>query len=176
MTMLAPRTTGVSVRASDGGMESMWRYLVGGVAALLMVGAGWLLFSGEARPDAAIPPAPAATATPEDTSGVAAAPALPEASPRSREQKRFGRYDKDRDGRITRDEYLATRRKAFAKLDVNGDGRLSFDEWAIKTTTRFTDADRDRSNAMDAAEFATTAPKRTARPTCRCPTAAPAEE
>ncbi|WP_341207162.1 EF-hand domain-containing protein [uncultured Sphingomonas sp.] len=147
----------------------MWRYLVGGVAALLLVGAGWLIFNGEAHPDAplnAVGVAQSGGASPQTDTDVAS---LPEAPARSREQKRFGRYDKDRDGRITRDEYLVPRRKAFAKLDSNGDGRLSFDEWAIKTTTRFADADRDRSGAMDAAEFATTAPKRKApRPTCRC--------
>ena len=149
----------------------MWRYVIGGVAALLMVGAGWLIFSGEARPDPVrVSAAPRGSqVAAHDASSVDAAP-LPEAPARSREQKRFGRYDKDRDGRITRDEYLAPRRKAFAKLDTNSDGRLSFDEWATKTTTRFAEADRDRSNAMDAGEFATTAPKRkAARPTCRCP-------
>lgn len=153
----------------------MWRYLVGGVAALSLVGAGWLIFDGAAHPD----PAPSAGVVPaasaaQESSADAAAP-LPEAPARSREQRRFGRYDKDRDGRITRDEYLVPRHKAFAKLDTNGDGRLSFDEWAIKTTSRFAEADRDRSNAMDAAEFATTAPKRKSpRPACRCP--APAIE
>lgn len=147
----------------------MWRYLVGGVAALLLVGAGWLIFYGEAHPD--VLPTTAAAARPDAAASQTdpqAAP-LPEAPARSREQKRFDRYDKDRDGRITREEYLVPRRKAFAKLDTNGDGRLGFDEWAIKTTTRFADADHDRSGVMDATEFATTAPKRkTPRPTCRC--------
>ncbi|MEH3121728.1 MAG: EF-hand domain-containing protein [Sphingomonas phyllosphaerae] len=147
----------------------MWRYLVGGVAALLLVGAGWLIFNGEAHPDAlpnALVAARPADAARQDDAGSAP---LPEAPARSREQKRFDRYDKDRDGRITRDEYLVPRHKAFAKLDTNGDGRLGFDEWAIKTTTRFADADRDRSGAMDPAEFATTAPKRKSpRPACRC--------
>src|SRR3546814_9223897 len=50
-------------------------------------------------------------------------PAAPEASEQKREERRFNRYDKDRDEAITREEYLASRRKAFAKLDVNGDGR-----------------------------------------------------
>ena len=147
----------------------MWRYLVGGVAALLLVGAGWLIFNGEAHPDA-LPARPVAARPAEglDQTDVAAA-SLPEAPARSREQKRFDRYDKDRDSRITRDEYLVPRHKAFAKLDTNGDGRLSFAEWAIKTTTRFAEADRDHSGTMDAAEFATTAPKRkAARPACRC--------
>lgn len=145
----------------------MWRYLIGGVAALLMVGAGWLVFNGQARSDRSVPQTPAANNNAPATTAETDAPELPEASQATREQKRFGRYDKDRDGRITRDEYLAGRRKAFAKLDTNGDGRLSFDEWATKTITRFTDADRDRSSTMDAAEFATTAPKRHAKPSCR---------
>jgi hypothetical protein len=154
----------------------MWRYLVGGVAAVMMVAAGWLIFNGEARSDPSLPAAPRQdAATPSPTSAGEAM--LPEAPARDREQKRFDRYDKDRDGRVTRDEYLVPRRKAFAKLDANGDGRLSFDEWAIKTTTRFAEADRDRSAAMDAAEFATTAPKRkAARPACRCPASSTPEE
>jgi hypothetical protein len=154
----------------------MWRYLVGGVAALLMVAAGWLIFNGEARPDAVLPAAPrqgAMASAPASTDGTP----LPEAPARDREQKRFDRYDKDRDGRVTRDEYLVPRRKAFAKLDTNGDGRLGFDEWAVRTTARFAEADRDRSAALDAAEFATTAPKRKAKaPACRCPAGSAPEE
>ncbi|VXD02217.1 EF-hand domain-containing protein [Sphingomonas sp. 8AM] len=155
----------------------MWRYLVGGLAALSLVGAGWLIFDGDAHPDGlskqvAAVGAPAATA-PDDP----AVTTLPEAPARTREQKRFERYDKDRDGRISREEYLVPRRKAFAKLDSNGDGRLTFDEWAIKTVTRFTDADRDHSGAMDAAEFAKTAPTRKAsRPARRCDDTAKSEE
>jgi len=96
----------------------------------------------------------------------------PEASAQSREQRRFNRYDKDRDSRITREEYLVSRRKAFAKLDSNGDGRLSFDEWAIRTTTKFAKADADRSGTLDASEFATTAVKRKApSPPRNCPPA-----
>ncbi|MGN5374244.1 EF-hand domain-containing protein [Sphingomonas hankookensis] len=101
----------------------------------------------------------------------------PAATPRTREQKRFDRYDKDRDGRITRDEYLASRRKAYAKLDTNGDGRLSFDEWAARTTTKFATADKGRDGALDAAEFATTAVKHAPRKRVACPPAtAPADE
>ncbi len=148
----------------------MWRYALGGVAALLMVAAGWLLFNGKAAREPLLPPAPGQSLVAD-----AAAPGVPEASERTREQKRFDRYDKDRDGRIMREEYLASRRKAFARLDANGDGRLSFDEWAAKTTTRFAEADRDRSGALDRAEFATTAPKRRPKPACVCPPPSPAE-
>lgn len=154
----------------------MWRYVAGGVAALLMTAAGWLIFSGQARPDrilpATAPPAQVAPATAEADGEENGLPAAPE---RSREQKRFDRYDKDRNATVTREEYLAPRRKAFAKLDANRDGRLSFDEWAVKTTERFAGADRDRSATLTATEFATTRPKRSAKPRCVCPAAATTE-
>ncbi len=148
----------------------MWRYLAGAVAAMLLMGAGVLLFRGTAR-EPVLPAMPQALAQAEE--GGALPDTVPEASPKTREQKRFNRYDKDRDGRITRDEYLVSRRKAYAKLDTNGDGRLSFDEWAARTTLKFTTADADRSGTMDAKEFATTAVKRKPRaaPKCVCPPA-----
>jgi EF hand len=152
----------------------MWRYLVGGVAALLLVAAAWTFMGGRARTQSVLPAAPQdmASDAPQD----AALPAtVPEATAKTREQKRFDRYDKDRDGKVTRDEYLVSRRKAYAKLDTNGDGRLTFDEWALKTTTKFSVADKDKSGAMAADEFATTAVKRSAKPRCACP-AAPREE
>lgn len=138
----------------------MWRYLAGGAATLLMTGAGMLAFGGSPRPASVLPPQPAVTAAPVQEAEPAAGTTLPEATPKTREEKRFGRYDKDRDGAITRDEYLLSRRKAYAKLDRDGDGRLSFEEWAIKTTNKFAAADRDKSGAMNAAEFAVTAVKR----------------
>ena len=54
----------------------------------------------------------------------------PEASAKSREEKRFSRADKDKDGKIEPEELLGSRRKAFAKLDTSGNGTLSFEEWA----------------------------------------------
>ena len=156
----------------------MWRYLVGGIGGVAMVAGGWLMWSGAAPSahgvTALSSPAMAATTVPAPQDAPAV---LPEAPERSREQKRFDRYDKDRDARITREEYLASRRKAFAKLDTDGDGRLSFDEWSIKTRERFATADRDRSGTLTAAEFATTAPKRRVpRPARRCPEAPPAAD
>ena len=100
----------------------------------------------------------------------------PAATERTREQKRFDRYDKDRDGRITRDEYLASRRKAFAKLDTDHDGRLSFDEWASATAAKFAKADVDRSNSLSAAEFLTTKVVHKSTPRCDCPAAAPTRD
>ncbi|WP_019516856.1 EF-hand domain-containing protein [Sphingomonas sp. Mn802worker] len=157
----------------------MWRYLVGGLAALLLSGAGWLIFlndkSGDATARAAtILPAMTQASAPQADDVPADLPAAPE---RTREQKRFDRYDKDRNAKITREEYLLSRRKAFAKLDLNRDGQLSFDEWSAKTAKRFADADADRSGALNATEFATTKPKRKSkRPVCACPAASPRDD
>lgn len=144
----------------------MWRYLVGGLAGVLAIVAGMVLQA--TRPSA--PQPLLATAVPAaQAGGVAAAePAVPEASERTREQKRFDRYDKDRNDAIAREEYLAPRRKAFAKLDRNGDGVLSFDEWAVKTVTKFDTADKDTSGSLTRDEFATTAVKRKPHPRCAC--------
>lgn len=149
----------------------MWRYLVGAVAALLLAGAGVLLFKGSAR-SPVLPAAPQALS--QAGAGDDALPAaLPEASPKTREEKRFNRYDKDRNGAITREEYLASRRKAYARLDTDRDGRLSFEEWSVKTLQKFATADADRSGAMNATEFLSTAVKRKAQtaPRCACPAA-----
>jgi hypothetical protein len=140
----------------------MWRYLVGAVAALLLVGAGTFLFRTGAATEPQFAQAPPSAADPAETEQPDAV-ALPQASPKSREQRRFGRYDKDKDGIIAREEYLASRRKAYAKLDTNGDGRLSFEEWSTKTIGKFAKADRDRSGTLNPVEFATTAVKRTPR-------------
>jgi len=76
----------------------MWRYFAGAGAALLLATAGFFFFRGGAAAPAAIalaaPPAAASQAQPLPD-------AAPEADARTREQKRFDRIDKDRDGRIT---------------------------------------------------------------------------
>lgn len=146
----------------------MLRYLAGVVSALLLVGAGLFFFRSSATSEPTSLPAPrqALTAQADEPDESVE---LPVASAKTREQRRFSRNDKDKDGLIAREEYLAPRRKAFARLDVNGDGRLSFDEWAIKTTTKFAGADRDRSGTLTSVEFATTAVKRKARARPECP-------
>ena len=147
----------------------MWRYVAGGGAALAIVMAGAIWVGGHAAPPSVVPPMPAAG---QSASAPASPPdPIPEAAPATREQKRFNRYDKDRDGKVTRDEYLTARRNAYAKLDANGDGRLDFDEWAVKATSKFAAADRDKSGAMNAAEFATTAVKRKTPVRVKCPPA-----
>ncbi|WP_375395620.1 histidine kinase [uncultured Sphingomonas sp.] len=148
----------------------MWRYILGGAAALLMATAGVLWFNARARTNATplLAAAPAAMAPAAAATGDALPTSVPEATDQTREQKRFARYDRDRDGIVSREEYLASRRKAFAKLDTNHDGTLSFDEWSSKTIAKFVAADHDRSGSLIPAEFAATAPKRSAHPR-KCP-------
>jgi hypothetical protein len=150
----------------------MWRYFVGAASALLLVAAGAILFSNRGRPGAILPAAPAVAFAAQENQAEPAPVEVPSAPEKTREQKRFDRYDHDRNGTITREEYLLARHKAFAKLDVNHDGMLSFDEWAVKTEAKFATADRDHSGTLNAAEFATTAVKRKTRPLRRdCPPA-----
>jgi hypothetical protein len=142
---------------------------------LLLGVAGLFLFRGSANVQPAImaPPAAAAVAGEEAPLPDAA----PGASAKTREQKRFDRYDKDRNDAVTRDEYLLSRRKAFAKLDADRDGKLGFEEWAVRTTGKFAGADTDKSGALTRAEFLATAPKRrTAKPKCACAKPAAATE
>jgi uncharacterized protein YxeA len=141
------------------------RYVAGLVSVLFLI-IGAVLF-WQARPDEAqavpMPPPPQASGK------LSPLPEPPEATPKSREEKRFGRADKDDDGRITAAELFEPRRKAFAKLDVNGNGVLSFEEWAVRTVDKFQGADKDRSGWLTPAEYATTAPKppkRKARCSC----------
>jgi hypothetical protein len=128
-------------------MPAVWRWGVGAVSVTLLVAAATLLINGETP--AEMPPAPAPAATGD-------LPEPPQASEATREEKRFRRYDKDRNASVSRDEYLASRRKSYDKLDVNGDGVLSFDEYAVKQNVRFDAADADGSGELAAAEFATT--------------------
>lgn len=119
-------------------------------------------------------PPQAAPSSSAVTADVAAVIDPPQASERTREQKRFDRYDRNRDGKVDRDEYLLNRRKAFARLDTDGDGKLSFDEYSAKAIAKFAKADADRSGTLNAAEFATTRVQRKPKP--KCAPAQPAQE
>lgn len=146
----------------------MWRYLAAAGAVAMAAVAALLLFRGDTPSQASTAPPP-----PAETAAASREPLpeeAPRASERTREEKRFDRYDKDRNDSMTREEFLAPRRKAYARLDTNGDGKLSFEEWAVRSTTRFAGADKDKSGALTRPEFATTAPKRRpAAPKCACP-------
>lgn len=95
-------------------------------------------------------------------------PAPPEATELTREQRRFFRYDQNRDRIISRNEMLSSRTSAFRELDKDGNNLLSFEEWAVATADRFDMADSNRNRELTPAEFATSAPKKKAKPTCRC--------
>jgi len=146
----------------------MGRFLAGVASALLLVTAGFFLWTGLARREVVSPVVQGASATGEALVGAEtpAVPDPPEATEKTREQKRFSRYDRNRDGKVDRDEYLLSRHKAFAKLDTNGDGKLSFEEYSVKAIAKFAKADGDRSGALDATEFATTRVQRKPKPRC----------
>lgn len=146
----------------------------GAFAALMLAGAGLFWWQGRAQVEESAPPPPGIEASadpealPSADPGNLRGPDLPEATELTREQRRFFRYDRNRDLRITRREMLSSRTKAFRKLDTDGNNLLTFEEWAVTTVDRFDRADADRDNQLTPAEFRTTAPKRPARPACRC--------
>jgi len=146
------------------------RFLAGGAACLLFMTGAFLLWQSHAATAPALPDSPA---PPNAQSSLLRGPLqAPEASAKSREERRFSRTDKNKDGKIQAEEVLGARRKAFAKLDANGNGALSFEEWAAKTIGKFQGADKDRNGLLTTAEFATTAPPPPKRRMCSCRTAA----
>jgi hypothetical protein len=135
----------------------MARFFAGAAACLLFVTGAFLLWQGRAQDASMLPEAPPAVAGQPSMVVAGSVPQAPEATPQSREERRFSRADKDKDGKVAREELLAPRRKAYAKLDTNN-GALSFEEWAAKTLTKFGGADKDRTGWLTAAEYASTAP------------------
>ncbi|MFO1241360.1 MAG: histidine kinase [Sphingomonadaceae bacterium] len=131
----------------------MWRYVGGGIAALLLTVAGMLFWSSQAGTKSLLGTPPAAR---DEPLGIADVGAPLEASERTREQRRFSRYDADENGAVSRDEYLQSRRKSYARLDLDGDGKLSFEEYAAKAVKKFASADRDKTGALTPAEFLAT--------------------
>jgi EF hand len=148
----------------------MWRWAGGAVSVALLATAGVFVWRAQAgSPSSPVPAVPVASAAAVDAPlGIADLAGPPTASEKTREEKRFARYDKDKNGQVARDEYLASRQKAFARLDVNGDGRLSLDEYAVKAVVKFAAADRDKTGALNATEFASTRVVRKARPKPKC--------
>ena len=69
---------------------------------------------------------------------------------------------------ITRNEMLSTRSEAFRALDKDGNNLLTFEEWAVATVTKYDGADANRDARLTPAEFAATAPRRSARPKPKC--------
>lgn len=150
----------------------MWRYLGGAASMLVLMGAGFFLVREMAASETPLPPAP-----PEATASEASAPLrAPAADEATKEEKRFNRTDRDKNGAIAKAEFLYTRQRAFQRLDTNGDGAISFDEYAAKTSEKFIKADGDKSGVLDRREFATTRVIRKAKPAradCPPPSKAP---
>ena len=130
----------------------MGRFLAGVASALLMMAAGIFIWRSQADAGQIAPP----PAREEAPLGVLDVTEPPQATEKTREEKRFSRYDRDKNGAVSRDEYLLSRQKAYAKLDVNGDGVLSFDEYAVKAVAKFAKADADKSAVLNRTEFSTT--------------------
>jgi hypothetical protein len=143
----------------------MVRFLAGAAACFLLLTGAFLMWQSRAQ-GPSLPNAPAS----QLAAGPVGSPLVaPEASAKSREEKRFSRADKNKDGKIESEEIFGARRKAFAKLDANANGALTFDEWAAKTIDKFKGADGDKSGTLTAAEYATTAPPPPKHPAkCGC--------
>jgi hypothetical protein len=132
------------------------RFLAGAAACFLLLTGAFLIWQSRAEHASGLPSAPAARAA----SGFSFDPGAlqaPEASARTREEKRFARYDKNKDAKVEADEYLAARHRNFDKLDLDHNGALSFQEYAAKGIEKFNGAG-GRKGWLSAAEFVATAP------------------
>ncbi len=155
----------------------MNRTVLGAVGALLLAAAGLFWWQGHAAIESAAPPPPTQAEIPnesdleaiptEDGTGLMGGD-LPEANEATREERRFNRFDRNRDNLITRSEALQPRVAMFRKLDKDGNNLLSFEEWAVATSNRFKSGDANGDGSLTRAEFATTKPKQARRPACRC--------
>ena len=152
----------------------MNRIVLGALIALALTGLGLFWWQGRAEVERGAPrpqPAEASANLPEipaSDPGDMVGPAPPEATELTKEQRRFFRYDRNRDWRITRTEMLSSRTEAFRKLDKDGNNLLDFEEWAVATVEKFESADANGDNELTPAEFATTAPKPKKKPRCAC--------
>jgi len=131
-----------------------------------MAGVGVFWWQGNAQVELNAPPPPeplemlaSPDELPQIDPGDLVGPAPPEASELTREERRFFRYDRNRDRIITRNEMLSSRSKGFRKLDVDGNNLLTFEEWAVTTADRFDEMDEDENAKLTPTEFATSAPK-----------------
>jgi len=156
----------------------MNRIVLGALAALLFVSAGLFWLQGRAQVEKGIPPpdaqeqAEGAGGDPEvlpsaDISDLKG-PTPPEATELTREQKRFARYDRNLDGKISRVEMMSSRTDGFRRLDKDGNNLLTFEEWAVTTSDRFHSADANGDNSLSPREFATTRPKPKPASKCKC--------
>jgi hypothetical protein len=143
------------------------RFLAGAAACFLLMTGAFLLWQSRAAERPGLPAAPPARAASGFSFGGNGALQAPEASPKSREEKRFSRYDKNKDGKVQAEEYLAARQRNFAKLDADHNGALSFAEYAVKGIEKF-NAAGGKKGWLSPAEFVATAPPPPKHKTCSC--------
>jgi hypothetical protein len=146
------------------------RFFAGAAACFLLMTGAFLIWQSRAEGGPGLPDAPPARAA--GLFGDESPLQAPEASAKSREEKRFSRYDKNKDGKVQADEYLAARHRNFDKLDADRNGALSFQEYAVKGIEKFNTAG-GRKGWLSPAEFVATAPPAPKRKTCSCERAGP---
>jgi hypothetical protein len=153
------------------------RFFAGVAVCFLLMTGAFLLWQSRAEHAASLPNPPEARSGGFSLFGSDDSLQAPEATEKTREQKRFSRYDKNKDGKIVPDEYLAARKKNFDKLDLDHNGALSFQEYAAKAIDKF-NAAGGRKGYLTEAEFATTAPPRAKhrKNSCSCRAPAPQPE
>jgi len=145
----------------------MLRFLAGAASCFLLMTGAFLIWQSHAAERPRLPDAPPARGF--GASMLAAQPLqAPEASAKSREEKRFSRYDHDKDGKVEAAEYLAARQRNFQKLDLDHNNALSFQEYAAKGIEKFNAADQGRKGWLTEAELATTAPPAPKHKACSC--------
>src|SRR5689334_25403576 len=144
----------------------MLRFLAGAAACFLLMTGAFLIWQSHAAQGPSLPnaPAPRAYSASMVSDGSLQAP---EASAKTREEKRFSRYDHNKDGKVEADEYLAARRRNFDKLDIDHNGALSFQEYAVKGIDKF-NAAGGKKGWLSATEFVATAPPAPKHKTCSC--------
>ena len=145
----------------------MLRFLAGAAACFLLLTGAFLIWQSRAERPSGLPGAPAARAV-SSFFGDNGSLQAPEASEKTREEKRFSRYDKNKDGKVEAGEYLAARKRNFDKLDLDHNGALSFNEYAAKGIEKF-NAAGGRKGWLSPAEFVATAPPQAKRKLgCSC--------
>ena len=155
----------------------MKKFAAGAAGMMLMLTAGLFIWIGAEGQDMPIPAAPPIPEPAEaeslpvvelDPDLVGPAPPVPPSAYKaSREERRFNRYDRNRDEIVTRLEMMSSRTDSFKKLDTDGNNYLSFEEWAISTSERFAGADANGNGQLTRTEFRSTRPKRSP-PRCKC--------
>jgi hypothetical protein len=158
----------IECRISSSKEIAVLRFFAGVASCFLLMTGAFLIWQSRAEHAPSFPNAPAPRGYAASLLGGGEPLQAPEADPKTREEKRFSRYDKNKDGKIEAAEYLAARRRNFDKLDLDHNGALSFQEYAAKGIEKFNAADRERNGWLLPGEFVATAPPPPKHKTCSC--------